>query len=89
MMTDARHAIRARIGHVATAAGGFAALVVLVLAYFAMHGALRNLAYATVIWPATQYHAVNRVPFGLGTAKWLAASWGYGGTSWAAFPEPS
>ncbi len=66
MMTDARHAIRARIGHVATAAGGFAALVVLVLAYFAMHGALRNLAYATVIWPATQYHAVNRVPFGFG-----------------------
>jgi hypothetical protein len=34
--------------------------------YFASHRALAQLAYATVIWPMTQYHTVNRVPVGHG-----------------------
>ena len=46
-----------------------------VVAFYALQGALRDLVYAMAVWPATQYHAVNVVPYAYGLRELFLASW--------------
>jgi hypothetical protein len=48
------------------AAGGFAAVVALMLAYFSSRGALHSLYYADVVFPSQSYGAANVVPYAQG-----------------------
>lgn len=47
--------------------GGFATILGVASAYFAMHGALVDVIDANYIWPLRHYTAVNNVPYAWGT----------------------
>ncbi len=51
-------------------AGYVGVLAVLVL-YFYAAGALPEFVYANVIWPVSNYHGVNLVPYGFGLRAWV------------------
>ena len=53
-----------------TVTGSYAASMIAGLIYFWSQGALRDLIYANLIWPATSYSTVNDVPYGFGTLKY-------------------
>ena len=53
----------------------FAALGVAVLVCFWAQGALDDLLYANVVWPATQYHSVNVVPYAHGLIELFLPGW--------------
>ena len=56
----------------------FAGVGTLVVLTFWAHGALTDLVYAMAIWPATQYHSVNVVPYAYGLRELYLASWAPG-----------
>lgn len=64
--------VLSRIGWMASA---FAAVGVSVLVFFWSQGALDDLLYANVVWPATRYHSVNVMPYGHGLIEWFLPSW--------------
>lgn len=51
--------------------GGFAAVGAAVVGFFWLNGSLYDLVYANAIWPATQYHSVNTLPYAYGMKQWL------------------
>lgn len=53
-----------------TVTGSYAATMLAGLIYFWSQGALWDLIYANLIWPATSYSHVNDVPYGFGTLKY-------------------
>jgi hypothetical protein len=46
----------------------YAAILAVVIAFYAAHGAFRDLVWANIMWPITRYSAVSKCPYGLG---WL------------------
>lgn len=53
----------------------FAGVGVSVLVLFWLQGALGELLYANVVWPATQYHSVNVVPYAHGLVELFLPAW--------------
>ncbi len=43
---------------------GYASIGVLVILFFYLAGGLKDLVYATLLWPLSNYHEVNTVPYG-------------------------
>lgn len=50
-------------------AGGYASVLGLTIVYFWSQHALRDLAYANVVWPSQHYSAVNVVPYAQGMIR--------------------
>jgi hypothetical protein len=50
---------------------GFGSVGLSVVLFFWLNGSLHDLVYANAIWPATQYHSVNRVPYAYGIRELL------------------
>jgi len=87
----AGESLRRHLTHSGLALGGYVVVGVIVLVFFFLAGGLPDLIYANLIWPLTNYHNVNVVPYGYGLGEliyqmswepwlklWLPA--------WAAFP---
>ena len=73
-----RHRTSAPLSAVTLLAGGYLAVVLLVLAYFWSQGALSGLVYANFVFPFRDYGTVNSLPYAFGLLKfnwipWLAA----------------
>ncbi len=58
--------------HLSLAVGGYVAVGGLVILLFFLAGGLPDLIYANLLWPLSNYHNVNVVPYGYGLMKfWL------------------
>jgi len=67
------------------AAGGFAAVMALILAYFSTRGALGSLYYADIVFPSQSYGAANVVPYAQGIHEiWAFFVSQPGGLKWPA-----
>jgi len=63
--------VRRLVAHLGLVAAGYAAVGGLVVLFFFMAGGLNDLIYANLIWPLTNYHKVNVVPYGYGLMELL------------------
>jgi hypothetical protein len=54
---------------------GYLTIATAVVLYFYAAGALRELIYANIIWPFTNYHNVNSMPYAYGLREWYWDSW--------------
>lgn len=61
--------------HVGIMLGGYFAVGGLVLLFFYLAGGLPDLIYANLIWPLTQYHNVNYLPYGYGINAWFGSTY--------------
>jgi hypothetical protein len=65
--------------------GGYVAVAMTVIALYWHAGALADLIYANVVWPLTQYSAINKVPYGYGIWIFYGEPW-VSGLSTALYP---
>ena len=56
---------------IACMVAGFGSVGLSVVLFFWLNGSLYDLVYANAIWPATQYHSVNRLPYAYGIRELL------------------
>ncbi len=56
-------------------AGGYLAVIILVVSLYWRVGALADLIYANFLWPLSHYSAVNGVPYAYGILTFYGASW--------------
>jgi hypothetical protein len=56
---------------IACMVAGFGCVGLSVVLFFWLNGSLHDLVYANAIWPATQYHSVNRLPYAYGIREQL------------------
>jgi hypothetical protein len=54
---------------------GFGTVGLSVLLFFYLHGALGDLVYANVLWPFSQYHQVNVLPYMYGVLEFRLPHW--------------
>ena len=59
----------------ASLAGGYLAVAIIIGSLYWRAGALPDLIYANFIWPLTQYSAVNKVPYAYGLMTFYMTPW--------------
>jgi len=63
------------LSHLGLLTGGYAGVGFLVLMFFYLAGGLNDLLYANLIWPLSNYHHVNVVPYGYSLFELFEPQW--------------